>query len=70
MGIQRIEEASHFCGNELTGRQQRVNVERLADMIGKDPPQQSRVLRRAGKARRHPQHAEPGERRLQPDVGI
>src|SRR5204863_6311320 len=39
MGAQRIEEASHFCGNELAGRQQRMNVERLADMIGEDSPQ-------------------------------
>ena len=64
MGVQCIEEASHFCRNELAGRQQRVNIERLADVVGEDPPQQSRFLRRAGKARRHPQHAEPGERRL------
>src|SRR5437899_365294 len=70
MGVQRIEEASHFCGNELAGRQQRMNIERLADMIGKDSPQRSCFLGRPGKTRRHPQHAEPGEGRLQSDIRV
>jgi hypothetical protein len=31
--VQRIEETSHLAGHKPAGRQQRVNVERLAGMI-------------------------------------
>jgi len=41
MGLQRVEKTSHLCGNELSCREQRVYVERLAHMVRQDPPQQS-----------------------------
>src|SRR5256885_783666 len=64
MRLQRIQETADFCRDELARRQQRMHVERLADVVREKPPQQPGFYGRAGETRGDPQHAMPRKRGL------
>jgi len=70
MRLQRIQKTPHLCQHELTHRRQGMHAERLAGVINQDAPQRASFDGRTGKACGHPQHAVPGQCRLQSDMCI